>query len=274
MSDSEVVTPDELKELNRVMWSLGEYARVSAMLLDGANQLVNELDIRSGQAHLDVATGDGNVALLSAKRGASVTGLDLTSQYFDIARARFRKEDVDVDLVEGDGECLPFPDESFDIVTSTYGIQFAPRHACAAAELARVCRRGGVIGLCNWTARGWTGQFQRIIASYFPPPPAYAKDPMLWGDVGYLARLFGPGFDVRGVLKYLRYRCQSAEALISFFEHSFGPCLIARRSISPPSRWNALREELVEMTEGFFSRSSAAGCVEPEYVLALAHKRT
>lgn len=267
------VSPDELKELNRVMWSLGEYALVSRMLEPGAQALIEKLGIQSGQRHLDVATGDGNVALLSARKGALVTGLDLTSQYFDRARVRFRDAGVNVDLAEGDAECLPYADESFHVVTSTYGVQFAPRHEYAAREMARVCKVGGVIGLCNWTAAGWTGQFQRIISSYFPPPPPYARDPMLWGDERYIAQLLGNRFELECEVRTLRYPFPSAESLISFFESCFGPCLIAKRAMTPSSRWEKLRRDLISMTEEFFRRASAPSCVEPEYVLALARKR-
>jgi SAM-dependent methyltransferase len=268
-----VLSPEELKELNRTMWSLGEYARVAELLEDGARILIDQLAIYSGQRHLDVATGNGNVALLSAKRGAHVTGLDLTSQYFDEARARARHAGVDIDFIEGDAEHLPFPDDSFDLVTSTYGVQFAPRHEYAAAEMARVCRPGGLIGLCNWTASGWTGRFQDIIASYFPPLPSYARSPMLWGDEQYVRELFGDRFEVWAQRRRLVYCFPSADALVSFFESCFGPCIIAKRAISPRRRWQELRRDLVAMTEEFWLHDSGEARVEPEYLLVLARKR-
>jgi SAM-dependent methyltransferase len=267
------LTPAEYTELSRLTWSLGEYSRVAELLEAGARELVARLDLRPGLRLLDVATGSGNVALLAAREGAAVTGLDLTSEFFPDARRRAAAAGVEIELLEGDAEALPFDDEAFDRVTSTYGVQFAPRHRQAAGEMARVCRPGGTIGLCNWTPEGWTGRFQEILASYFPPPPDYAGSPMLWGDEDYVRALFGAGFEVTTERRRLTYRFPSAEQMVSFFERHFGPFIIAKQTISPPRRWAELRAEIVAMTERSFVGEGDEARVEPEYLLVLARKR-
>jgi SAM-dependent methyltransferase len=267
------LAPDEYRELSRLTWSLGDYPSVAELLEEGARELVAQLDLGPGLRHLDVATGSGNVAVLAACAGAVVTGLDLTSEFFPEARRRAAEAGVTIELVEGDAEALPFPDETFDRVTSTYGVQFAPRHRLAAGEMARVCRPGGTIGLCNWTPEGWTGRFQEILSSYFPPPPPYASPPMLWGEEDYVRALFGTDFDVTAERRRLTYRFGSPEEMVSFFETRFGPFIIARRTISPRSRWRELRAEIVALTEESLVGEADEARVEPEYLLVLARKR-
>lgn len=259
----------DLKDLSRQMWSAGDYPAVAKLTQRGAEVLLAKLSVGKGTRVLDVATGNGNVALLAAAAGATVTGLDLTDAYFDDARRRAAEAGVRVDLVQGDVEELPFADNAFDVVTSTYGAQFAPRHEVVAAEMARVCRPGGVIGMCNWTQGGWTGRFQDTISLYFPDPPSYTRPPMLWGDAEYVTDLFGSGFDVRTQRLVLSYDFATPEDVIGFFENSFGPCIIAKQSISPRSRWAELRAELVEMTSGFFA---AGERMAAEYLVVVATK--
>lgn len=267
-----MIVPEDLKQIQRTMWSLGDYSKVADLLQPGAADLVARLDIRRGHRHLDVATGNGNVALLSGRAGADVIGLDLTDAYFPEARDRARRAGLAIDFIEADAEALPFPDASFDVVTSTYGVQFAPRHERSAGEMVRVCKAGGVIGLCNWTPRSWTAHFQDILASYFPPPPSYTAPAMMWGDEDYMRALLGPGFRMETRRMTLVYPFPSAEQMIAFFESSFGPCLAARRTISPRSRWTELRSELVEMTERFHQTDERGSRVEVEYLRVVARK--
>ncbi|MEV6978729.1 methyltransferase domain-containing protein [Kitasatospora sp. NPDC093806] len=270
-------TDEDLREINRTMWSYGEYRHVADLLRPGAVDLVERLGPTPGLRHLDVATGNGNVALLSALRGAEVHGLDLTDQFFADARERAAQAGVTFELTRGDAQELPFEDADadtgFDLVTSTYGVQFAPDHRAAAGEMARVLRPGGRIGLCNWTSRSWTAHFQEILSSYFPSPAGHQGQPMLWGDERYLAGLFGPEFEVTAERRELWYPFPDAEALVAFFEACFGPCIAARNTIAPPSRWFELRAEMVEMTERFVTTDERGTGVPVEYLLVVARKR-
>lgn len=262
-----------VQEINRTMWSYGEYRHVADLLRPGAVELIGRLAPEPGLRHLDVATGNGNVALLSAQRGSTVTGLDLTDEFFSDARERFAEVGVEAELHRGDAQELPFADGSFDLVTSTYGVQFAPDHAASSGEMARVLRPGGRIGMCNWTARSWTAHFQEILSAYFPSPNGHQGQPMLWGSAGYLAELFGPSFTVAAERRELFYPFATAEDLVAFFENCFGPCIAAKNTISPPSRWKELRAEMVEMTEDFHTTDERGSGVPVEYLLVVAEKK-
>ncbi|WP_131735709.1 class I SAM-dependent methyltransferase [Actinomadura roseirufa] len=266
-------TDQDVREVNRTMWSYGEYRHVADLLRPGAVELVGRLRPGPGTRHLDVATGNGNVALLSAQRGADVQGLDLTDEFFPEARERAERAGVTIGLHRCDAEDLPFADASFDLVTSTYGVQFAPGHDAAAGEMARVCKTGGRVGMCNWTSRSWTAHFQEILSSYFPSPAGHQGQPMLWGDEGYLAELFGPDFEIIAERRHLWYPFADAEALVAFFESCFGPCIAARTSISPPGRWAELRAEMVEMTRSFVRSDDRGTGVPVEYLLVVARKK-
>jgi SAM-dependent methyltransferase len=263
----------ELTEINRTMWSYGDYARVARLLQPGAAGLVERLGNLSGARHLDIATGNGNVALLAAERGAVVTGLDLTAEFYPDAARRAAERDLQIRFVEGDAEFLPFSAGSFDIVTSTYGILFVPRHDRAAAEVARVCRPGGVLGMCNWTPRSWTAHFQQTISGYFPAPPTFAGQPMRWGDPRYLERLLGADFQLETRPMQLWYPFSTGESLISFFESCFGPLIAARRSISPRSRWMELRYELVAITDQFVTTDERGTGVPVEYLQVVGYRK-
>lgn len=262
-----------LTEINRTMWSYGDYARVARLLQPGAARMVERLGTLAGARHLDIATGNGNVALLSAERGAVVIGLDLTTEFYPDAAFRAAERNVDVGFVAADAEFLPFPADSFDVVTSTYGIQFVPRHDLAAAEVARVCRPGGVLGMCNWTPRSWTAHFQQTISSYFPAPPSFVGQPMRWGDPRYLERLLGADFQLENHPLELWYPFSTGESLISFFESCFGPLIAAKRSISPRSLWAELRCELVALTDQFVTTDERGTGVPVEYLQVMGYRK-
>ncbi|GAA2107289.1 class I SAM-dependent methyltransferase [Kitasatospora saccharophila] len=271
-SDTEVEDLSILKELNRFMWGSGDYEAVAALVLKDALALVHDAEVEAGQRVLDVATGTGNVAVEAARTGADVTGLDLTPEHFEVARRRAAEAGVTVAWTEGDAEALPFPDDSFDRVFSTFGSQFAPRHDLVASELLRVCRPGGTVGLCNWTSEGWTGRFTEITARYFPPAPAHVMPSMDWGDEEYVRGLFEPlGGAVEIERRRADYRFPDVDALMRFFSANFGPWLLARQSITPAERWHELYADLRAMTAAF-DEGTTDTLVRPEYIRVLVRK--
>ena len=161
-----MTTLTDLKHTHRATWAAGDYPAV-AEHIDAVppRDLLNRIAIAPGQDVLDVATGTGNVALRAAAAGARVVGLDLTPELFATARRREAEYRVTVEWMEGDAEALPFDDASFDHVLSVFGVQFAPRHEVTAAELARVCRPGGHVGLVNWTPTGLIGELFKIMTA-------------------------------------------------------------------------------------------------------------
>ena len=223
---------------------------------------------------LDVATGTGNVAIRAAAAGAQVAGLDLTPELFDTARRRAAEAHVSVDWVEGDAEDLPFDDDRFDHVLSTFGVQFAPRHAIVAQELARVCRPGGVIGLVNWTPEGQIGELFKIMGRYMPAPPDYASPPPLWGSEEHVRGLFdGSGVE----LEFAR----GLQPVALRLAPSTGSCswrpTTARRSrrasgSRPRAAGRSAAREILAMAERRNEATDGSLLIQGEYLVTIGRK--
>ncbi len=264
----------DLKRTHRATWAAGDYAAV-AELIDEAppRDLLARMDLAPGQDVLDVATGTGNVAIRAAAAGAQVVGLDITPELFATARRRAEEQDVTVDWLEGDAEQLPFEDESFDRVLSTFGVQFAPRHEIVAEELARVCRPGGRIGLVNWTPQGQIGELFKIMGSYLPAPPDYASPPPLWGSEEHVRELFaGTGIELEFTRGLNPWHFDSAEHYVVFMETHYGPTLKARERLTAEGRWEDCRRELLAMAERRNEATDGGLLMRAEYLVVVGHK--
>jgi ubiquinone/menaquinone biosynthesis C-methylase UbiE len=187
---TEAVDFEAIKERQRMGWEAGDYPRVGNTLQTIAERLVEAVELRAGQRLLDVACGQGNVAIAGARRFAEATGVDYVPNLLVQGRERAAAEHLPVTFTEGDAERLPFPDEAFDATLSTVGVMFAPDQQRAADELVRVTRAGGKIALASWTPEGLVGHLFKVIGKY-APPPAGVRSPMLWGTENRLAELFG-----------------------------------------------------------------------------------
>lgn len=216
---------------NRPVWALGDYDRFArATVWPLGSVLVQHCAIRPGQRVLDVAAGTGNVAIRAAMTGASVVASDLTAEHFESGRRGAAAAGVQVDWVEADAEALPFEDGEFDVVTSCLGVMFAPHHQRAADELVRVCRRGGTIGLINFTPEGAGGEFFDLLARY--GPPAAASSPLLWGQEAHVQALFqGRLTDLQVTRQFSVERARSPAEYVRFFSEAFGPIVAIRAGL-------------------------------------------
>jgi SAM-dependent methyltransferase len=265
----------ELKQAHRRMWASGDYASVAALIDEvPPARLFDAIDIAPGHDVLDVATGTGNVALRAARAGANVTGLDLVPELLAIARERADAESLVIEWIAGDAEQLPFPDAHFDRVVSVFGVQFAPRHATTAAELLRVCRPDGAIGLVNWTPEGLIGRLFKIMGSYMPPPPEFASPPPLWGDPHHLRALFGHAADVRTSRATTPFRFPSLQEYMTFFEETYGPTLQARARLAAEGRWDDCRAELAELYSSLNEANDGTLHIESEFTVAIVTPRS
>src|SRR5262249_43443915 len=185
---------------------------------------------------LDLACGTGNAAIRAAQAGARVVGVDLTPELFDAARKRATATGVEVEWLLGDAEALAFVDESFDVVLSTFGCLWVPRHQVTAHEIARVLRRNGRMGLTNWTQEGAGGQLFEITGRYLPPPPSFASPPALWGSEEHVSELFA---DTRIELEFVResvvWRFASVPEAVETLTPTLGPLVKARTLLEPPA---------------------------------------
>ncbi len=260
----------EFKQRARSTWAGGDWDSVSKLITSVGGRLLDRVGIEPGMEVLDVGTGSGGtVSIPAAQRGAKVTGSDLTPELFDDARRRAAEAGVQVEWVEADAEALPFADESFDRVLSTFGHMFAPRHEQAAAELARVRRPDGLIGVCTWATHGATAEMFKLVASFMPPPPEFAQPPLLWGDEAHIRELFEPhGLELEITAERARITYPSVDGYVELFENDFGPLVAARQVVG--ERWPELHEAYVAMVERENKATDGTVLLEPDYLLTVA----
>jgi SAM-dependent methyltransferase len=261
-----------MKDIQKLMWSLGDYREVARQAEPTAVALVEACGVGPGMEVLDVAAGTGNVAVAAARRGARVVALDLTPRMVELGRERSAAEGLAIMWVEADAEDLPFDDGRFDVVASTFGAMFAPRPQVVAAELFRVVSSGGTVGLANWTPQGFFGRLIDISSGYAPAPPGAIPSPLLWGEPevvqGHLADL-AASVELQPRMAPVRF--DSKEAAREFQERYNGP-LIALRNILPPERYGALMTELDELTDQFNRATDGTVAIDAEYLQVVARK--
>jgi SAM-dependent methyltransferase len=265
-----------VKDAARTMWATGDYDAMMRQegLYEVGARLVRQIGVTRDEAVLDVACGTGNAAIPAAQAGGRVTGLDLTPELLAVARRRADAAGVEIAWTEGDAEDLPFGAGDFDVVLSTFGCMFAPRHEVVADELARVLRRGGRLGLATWTPEGVIGEFFRTVAPYLPPPPALVDPPLAWGEEARVRELFeGTGVALDFAREVWDIPHRSVDAAVTCYTTMFGPVAQARALTEADGRWPQLRADLAAL----FARhntAAGAGLVLPaEYLVVTGHKR-
>jgi SAM-dependent methyltransferase len=212
---------EELKQRQSVMWGMGPYQRVTETLGDIHDLVMQKLDPQPRDRWLDLACGTGAIAERAAAAGADVTGLDLAPVLIETAKERAKERGLHINYVVGDAENLDLPDASFDKVSSTCGIMFAPDHEAAALELARVTAPGGRIALVNWTPTGGLAKMFKVMAPYQAAPPP--SSPFDWGDQSKVRELLGDSFDLELQEGVSTFRTPSGEDYWDLFSTSYGP---------------------------------------------------
>ena len=263
--------PEPFKQVAKMLWSLGDYREIAKNVQPVSRELVDACKVRPGLEVLDVAAGNGNTAIAAAWRGAKVVASDLTPAMVQLGRERTAAEGIEIEWHEADVESLPFEDDRFDVVMSTFGALFAPRPEIAASEMFRVLRPRGILGMTNWTADGFIGQTSQLMELYAPPRPPGVPSPMAWGDPEIVEeRLSGLAGSVHCEPRMARFSFPSVADMVAFFEKNLGP-MVALKNLIPPERY-------AEMLAGY--RDVIARCnqatgevvVDSGYLLVIADK--
>ncbi|HET9949811.1 MAG TPA: methyltransferase domain-containing protein [Longimicrobiales bacterium] len=259
-----------VKQAMRGMWALGDDHRFAKQTVwEVGPVLVSAAGIRPGQRVLDLSAGTGNTALRAAQAGADVVAADLTPENFEAGEREARALGVTIEWVEADAESLPFEDGEFDVVTSSFGVIFAPDHQAVADEMLRVCRPGGTIAMVNFRDTGVAARFFELVGRWAPPPPPDgARPPLLWGDEDYLRDLFGERLDALEVTPrtYVERAAGGPAEYRELFLTTFGPIIAIREGLAPDRR-SAFERDLAEFAEQ--SNAGAPG-EEAEYPYAYA----
>jgi len=266
----------ELKARHRAMWASGDYpAMVETFLLPLGPRLVEACKIGPGMRVLDVAAGTGNASIPAAQAGAEVVASDLTPELFDAGRARAEGAGVTLEWVEADAENLPFEDESFDVVMSSIGAMFAPRHQTVADEMVRVCKPGGRIGMLNWTPEGQIGALFRAMGPFAPPPPPGASPPPLWGGEDHVKEMFGDrvDFDVSFREDLTITAFEQARDYGEHFKAYYGPTIVARKNAVANGREDEFDEAVDAFCDEWNRSESGPARFEQEYLVIAGTRR-
>jgi ubiquinone/menaquinone biosynthesis C-methylase UbiE len=272
--NAQAAPPDleALKMRQQGAWSSGDYAVVGTTLQIVGEQLCEALDLRPGQKVLDVAAGNGNVTLAAARRWCDVVSTDYVPSLLERGRLRAAAEGLSVEFREADAEALGFVDGSFDVVVSTFGVMFAPDHDKAAAELVRVCKRGGKIGLANWTPEGFIGQLFKVLGKYLPPP-AGTKPPPLWGSRARVTEMFGPAsLSIKAESRMFAFRYRSPEHFVEVFRTYYGPTHKAFAALDAANQ-QGLSEDLLALIRRMNRAEDGTMVVPSEYLETVIVKR-
>ena len=261
-----------LKARQQGTWSSGDYAVIGTTLQIVGEELCEALDVRSGQKVLDVAAGNGNASLAAARRWCDVVATDYVPALLERARERANAERLDIEFREADAEALPFPDGTFDVVMSTFGVMFTPDQERAAAEMLRVCKPGGKIGLANWTPAGFIGQIFKTIGKHVPPA-AGAKSPALWGTPARIAELFEPhATPLASQQRNFVFRYRSPEHWLEVFKTFYGPVLKTFAALQPGAQ-AALQRDVMAVIDQFNRSGDGSMVVPSEYLEIVITRR-
>lgn len=259
-----------ITDSQRQVWSEGDFAMVASLITKVSEDLAEGLEIVPDERVLDVACGSGNGALAAARRAwGNTVGVDFVPALLERGRERAAAERLDIEFVEGDAQALPVADASFDVALSVFGAMFAPDQERAAAELLRVVKPGGRIGMANWTPEGSVGKMFMTLAAHVPPPPG-VRPPLIWGSEQSLRELFGEGVsELRVEQRRARQTFRSPDHFIEFFRTYFGPIKTAYEKVGAAGE-AALTADLRGYLEAANTYGDGALVTESEYVQVIA----
>jgi SAM-dependent methyltransferase len=268
---------DQMKDSMRAPWIAGDFGAIAREVgTSEAESFVARMALESGARVLDIACGTGNVTIPLARRGASVTGLDMTPHLLEEARTRADLEGLRIRFDEGFAETLPYPNGSFDVLVSMFGIMFSPLPATVVSEMARVLRPGGRLALANWSPSGFSGKVGAVVGRHLPPPPHGTISPLLWGEEATVRDRLKPGFDaVETSFVAFSWELQrSAAASAEFFQKNSGQFQLALSRLDAPKQ-AALLHDLKQLwiNSNLSTNGENHTLISNEYLETLAMRR-
>jgi SAM-dependent methyltransferase len=257
-------------QIQQKVWSEGDFSMVAGIVVFAAEELAEALEIIPDERVLDVACGSGNGAIAAARRAwGNTVGADFVPALLERGRERATAERLDIEFVEADAQDLPFGDAGFDVAMSIFGAMFAPDQERTAAELLRVVRPGGRIGMANWTPEGSLGNLFKTVAKHVPPPPGL-DPPALWGTEERVRELFGDGVsELRFERRTSRQAFRSVDHYLEFFRTYFGPIKMAFERVGNDGE-AALEADLRAFLEEANTAGDQALVIRPEYLRVVA----
>lgn len=272
-----------VRNRQQTAWAGGDYAAVGNALQLVGEELCESMGLRQDARVLDVSAGNGHASLAAARRWCDVTCTDSAPDLMNRHGTRVEARNLGVRFVDADAEALPFGDQSFDAVVSTFGAMFAHDQERASAEMIRVCRRGGSVGLANWTPDGFIGELFAVIGSYSNAAGANLRA-FDWGTGTRLAELFGVYGRVETIVKKVAFRAASPAEWVERFRASYAPVLKSF-AVLDAARQRALSADLLELVARFNrakggarngGRNGARNCemvVDAEYLEVVITRR-
>ncbi len=263
---------ETLKSKLKTTWEAGDFAQIAKGIETAAEEFVGRLNIQPGMKVLDVACGNGNLAVIAARKGAEVTGIDIADNLIEAAKERAAAEGLDIKFEQGDAEAMPYEDGSFDVVMTMYGAMFTPRPEVAASELVRVCKPGGTIAMANWTPTGFAGQMFKLGGKYVPPPPM--PPPVLWGVPDEVTARFGEAIEnltMTPRIAEMKFNFPP-EDVVSLFKTYFGPTVMALKAMGDENH-EAFTNDLVALWSENNTKTDGTTLTRSEYLEVIATKK-
>lgn len=258
-----------IKQRQQATWATGDYAVVGTTLQIVGERLVEAIDLKAGERVLDVAAGNGNATLAAARHFARVISTDYVDALLERGRERAGAERLEVEFREADAEALPFAEGAFDAALSTFGVMFTPNQEKSASELYRVVRKGGRIGLANWTPESFIGEVFKTIGKHVSPP-AGVRSPALWGTTMRLAELF-PDAGIEATEQVFNFRYRSPAHWLDVFRAYYGPVNRAFAALDAQGQ-ASLEADLISLLERK-NRDRDTLTVPSEYLEVVITKR-
>ncbi|MFN8442461.1 MAG: class I SAM-dependent methyltransferase [Caldilineaceae bacterium] len=264
---------DPMTARTKMTWTTGDFGKIAKGYEPGAAEFIERLNFKRNDKVLDVACGTGNLAIPAARKGASVTGIDIAPNLVEQAKAWAQAEKLNVQFEEGDAEQMPYANGSFDAVVTMFGAMFAPRPEKTASELARVCRSGGRIAMANWTPDGFIGQMFKIMGKHVPPAQGIPS-PILWGKAEAVKDRFGDQVaDVRYTERTITFNYPfDAAATVEYFRAWYGPTQRAFATLGPEAQ-QALRSDLEALWSAHNRSNNGATQVDSTYLEVVAVRK-